>query len=112
MAAWKFQHLLYLLIRSDLDWGFLSEHISGDLYTVGRPAHAHYSLNSRSKIFASKSQLKNALKLIFYKAHISYAPPFILKQFSSDKSNVSYTTVLIDYLQFVYMIIPFPEISH
>ena len=44
--------------------------ISGDMNAAGRPAHAHYSLNACSESFASRSQLKNALKTNFL--NISY----------------------------------------
>ena len=67
------------------------------MYAAGRLEHAHYSLNSCSESFASGSQLKNVLKLIFYASQILYAPPFLLKYFSFDKSDVYYTILLIDF---------------
>ena len=50
---------------SILDRLFISDHGRGDVYTVGRLTHAHFLLNARSEIFASRIQLENALKLIF-----------------------------------------------
>ena len=70
MAAWISQNLFYFIIQSGLDQGLLSERNIGEVYVVGRPAHAHYSLNARSKIFASGIQLKNMLKTNFL--NVSY----------------------------------------
>ena len=42
--------------------GLFSERVRGDVYSAERPSHAHYSLNIRSGSFASRNQLKKALK--------------------------------------------------
>ena len=45
--------------------GLLSERIGDDVYARGGLAHAHYTFNRESESLASRSQLKNALQLIF-----------------------------------------------
>ena len=53
------------LIWSGLYWGLLSENIRGDAYSAGHLAHAYYFLSARSESFASRIQLRNALKTKF-----------------------------------------------
>ena len=61
MASQILQALLSFYLIS-LRSGLLSGYISRDVYAMGCPAHAHYTLNIHSESFASSNQLKNALK--------------------------------------------------
>ena len=54
-----------IFIRSGLNWGLLSKRIRCGVYTTGRAAHAHYSSIARSESLASRSQIKDVVKLIF-----------------------------------------------
>ena len=65
VTSWISKNLLYFFIWSGLYWGLLSERIRGDMCASGRLEHANYSLNTRSKSFTYRGQLKNTLELIF-----------------------------------------------
>ena len=56
----------------------IGEHIRGDVYAEGHPAHALYLLNARSWSFASRSQFRNALKINFLNVYFVHASIFLI----------------------------------
>ena len=59
-ASIVFSYLIWLKLD------FPGDNFIGYVYTLGRPTHALFPLNTHSECFASRSQLDNALKLFFW----------------------------------------------